>query len=83
MQKAALWRQVIKGNMVVGGVASVLGLLMVHMVLVCGKILVEDGIFLTTFYMILGMGSRVKFWQDCWCGETSLVVNYLELFRFC
>ena len=66
MQKAALWRQVIKGNMVVGGVASVLGLLMVHMVLVCGKILVEDGIFLATFYMILGMGSRVKFWQDCW-----------------
>ena len=52
--------------MAVGGVASVLGLLMVHMVLVCGKILVEDGIFLTTFYMILGMGSRVKFWQDCW-----------------
>ena len=42
--------------MAVGGVASVLGLLMVHMVLVCGKILVEDGIFLTTFYMILRMG---------------------------
>ena len=52
--------------MAVGGVASVLGLLMVHMVLVCGKILVEDDIFLATFYMILGMGSRVKFWQDCW-----------------
>ena len=28
-------------------------------------------------------GSRVKFWQDQWCGETSLVVSYLELFRVC
>ena len=43
--------------MVVDGVAGVLGLLMVHMVLACGKILVKDGLlFLTTFYMILEMG---------------------------
>ena len=28
-------------------------------------------------------GSRVKFWQDHWCGETSLAVNYPELFRVC
>ena len=43
--------------MVMGGVAGVLGLLMVHMVLACGKILVKDGLlFLTTFYMILEMG---------------------------
>jgi len=45
--------------MVVNGVVGVLGLLMVHMVLACGKILVGDGLlFLTIFYMILGMGLR-------------------------
>ena len=43
--------------MAMDGVAGVLGLLMVHMVLACGKILVEDGLpFPATFYMILGMG---------------------------
>ena len=31
----------------------------------------------------IGDGSRVKFWQDRWCGETSFAVNYPELFRFC
>ena len=31
----------------------------------------------------IGDGSRVKFWQDRWCGETSLAVSYPELFRFC
>ena len=31
----------------------------------------------------IGDGSSAKFWQDRWCGETSLAVNYLELFRFC
>ena len=30
----------------------------------------------------IGDGSRVKFWQDRWCGETSLAVSYPELFRF-
>ena len=45
--------------MAVNGVAGVLGLLMVHMVLACGNILVEDDVlFLTTFYMVLGMGLR-------------------------
>ena len=43
--------------MAVNGVAGVLGLLMVHMVLACGKILVGYSLlFLATFYMILGMG---------------------------
>ena len=27
--------------------------------------------------------SQVKFWQDRWCGETSLAISYSELFRFC
>ncbi|XP_030958992.1 uncharacterized protein LOC115980941 [Quercus lobata] len=31
----------------------------------------------------IGDGSRVKFWQDWWCGETSLAVRYSDLFRFC
>ena len=31
----------------------------------------------------IGDGTRVKFWQDCWCGETPLAVRILELFRFC
>ena len=25
----------------------------------------------------------MKFWQDQWCGETSLAIRYLDLFRFC
>ena len=25
----------------------------------------------------------MKFWQDRWCGETSLAVSYPDLFRFC
>ena len=31
----------------------------------------------------VGDGSRVRFWQDRWCGETSLPITYPELFRFC
>ena len=31
----------------------------------------------------IGDGSRVKFWQDRWCGETSLAVSYPDLLRFC
>ena len=31
----------------------------------------------------IGDGSRVKFWQDQWCRETSLAVRYPNLFRFC
>ena len=31
----------------------------------------------------VGDGSRVRYWQDRWCGETSLPVTYPELFRFC
>ena len=43
--------------MAVNGVAGVLSLLMVHIVLACGKILVGDSLlFLATFYMISGMG---------------------------
>ena len=30
----------------------------------------------------IGDGSRVKFWQDCWCGETYLAVTYPALFIF-
>ena len=30
----------------------------------------------------IGDESRVKFWRDRWCGETPLVVSYLELFIF-
>ena len=41
----------------VNGVASVPNLFMVHMVLVCGKILIGDGLlFHIIFYMILVMG---------------------------
>ena len=31
----------------------------------------------------IGDGSRVKFWHDLWCGETSLAISYPELFRVC
>ena len=31
----------------------------------------------------IGDGSRVKFWLDCWCGETPLAVRFPDLFRFC
>ena len=58
--------------MAVNGVVNVLGLLMVHMVLACGKILVGDGLlFLATFYMILEMGLGLNF------GKTIGVVKHL------
>ena len=31
----------------------------------------------------IGDGSRVKFWHDRWCGESSHAVRYPALFRFC
>ena len=31
----------------------------------------------------VGDGTRLKFWQDQWCGESSLAVCYPELFRIC
>ena len=58
MERAALWRQVIavKYGCEWGGWCT-RDLLMAHMVLACGKLLVEDSLlFLATFYMILGMG---------------------------
>ena len=30
-----------------------------------------------------GDRSKVKFWQDRWCGETSLTVSYPNFFKFC
>ena len=57
--------------MAVDGVASVLDLLMAHMVLACGKLLVEDGLlFLAIFYMILEMGLGLNF------GKTIGVVKH-------
>ena len=29
----------------------------------------------------IGDGSKVQFWLDCWCGTSSLVVRYPELYR--
>lgn len=29
----------------------------------------------------VGEGSRVRFWQDLWCGGSSLVMCFPELFR--
>ena len=26
---------------------------------------------------------EIKFWQDCWCGESPLLVHFPKLFRFC
>ena len=52
------------------------------MVLVYGKISVRDGLSSRAiFCMILVMG--LEFWQDWWCGETSLAVRYPNLFKFC
>ena len=31
----------------------------------------------------VGDGTQVKFWQDQWCGESSLANCYPELFRIC
>ena len=31
----------------------------------------------------IGDGSRVKFWQDCWYGESPFAVCFPKLFRFC
>ena len=39
--------------------------------------------FLSHILYDIGDESRVKFWQDRWCGETSLAVRYPDLFRFC
>ena len=55
-ERDALWRQVIEVKYGVYGVVGVPVQFLVHMVLVCGKILVEDGLFLVIFCMILVMG---------------------------
>ena len=53
------------------------------MVLVNGKISVKDGLFFSRHILYdISDGSRVKFWQDRWCGETSLADRYPNLFRF-
>ena len=53
------------------------------MVLIYGKISVRDGLFFSRHILYdIGDGSRVKFWQDRWCGETSLADRYPNLFRF-
>ena len=57
---------------------------MVFMVLVYGKISVRDGLSFSRHILYdIGDGSRVKFWQDRQCGETSLAVSYPDLLRFC
>ena len=56
---------------------------MALMVLDCGKISVKDGLPSQAIFCMILDGSRVKFWQDWWCGETSLAVRYPALFRFC
>ena len=68
--------------MAVSRVVGVSDLLMVHMVLVCGKILVGDGLFFSR-HIIYDIGDGFKVLQHCWCGETCLAVSYPELFRFC
>ena len=30
---------------------------------------------------VISVLTRVKFWQDRWCGQTSLAVCYPKLFR--
>ena len=58
--------------MAMDGVASVLDLLLAHMMLACRKLLVEDGLFFhATFYMILEMGLGLNF------GKTIGVVKHL------
>ena len=53
------------------------------MVLVYGKISFRDGLFFSCHILYdIGDGSRVKFWQDRWCGKTSLADRYPNLFRF-
>ena len=67
----------------VDGVAGIPVQFLVHMVLVCGKILVGDDLFSRYILYDICDGSRVKFWQDCWCGEIPLAAYYPKLFRFC
>ena len=26
---------------------------------------------------------EIKFWQDCWCGDSPLAIRFPKLFRFC
>ena len=49
------------------------------MVVVCGKALGWVGkIFIDIFEV--GMGNRVRFWLDCWCGDQSLKEAFLVLY---
>ena len=51
------------------------------MELVCGKILEGGGIlYLGLFCMKLEI---VQFWLGSWCGSSSLIDRYPELFRIC
>ena len=29
----------------------------------------------------IGVGNRVKYWRDCWCGDQPLRITYLVLYR--
>ena len=69
--------------MVVIGVVGVLAHSLVHMELVCGKILERGGpLYLDFFLYEIGDGSKVRFWLDRWCG-TSLADCYPESYRIC
>ena len=38
-------------------------------------------VFVFHIHYEVGDGTLIKFWQDRWCGQTSLAVCYPELFR--
>ena len=56
---------------------------MVLTTLVYGRVSVTVGLLSRHIRYDIGDGSRVKFWQDRWCGETPLAVSYPELFKVC
>ena len=68
--------------MVVSGVVGVLARPLVRMESAYGKILEKGWHSLSRYIMYdIGDGSKVLFWLDCWCGSSSLVARYPELYR--
>ena len=49
------------------------------MTMVAGALVVKEGVWKSVRCQV-GVGDRVRFWQDRWCGDLSLAVKFRLIF---